>query len=183
MGPLFFAIAAFALIAFLQFSLFIATKRRLQHLIASQNCRFDDWQAKEESLTAEISQLKDEVASLRPSLATAQTPGQSMNLSRRNQVLRLHFRGDSPSRIASVLQISKGEVDLLLKVHRTLIPSAAWTASDAQEPRKARGITPARAPFGDESKSPEIVPDAATASDASPENRRAAEWAAGHLRS
>jgi hypothetical protein len=182
MGPLFFAMAAFALIAFLQFSLFIATKRRLQHLIASQNCQFDDWRANE-SLTAEISQLKDEVACLRPSVAAAPPPGQSMNLSRRNQVLRLHFRGDSPSRIASVLQISKGEVDLLLKVHRTLIPSAAWPASEAQEPVKARGIAPARKRLSDPSESPQIVPNAATASDASPENQWAAEWAGGHLRS
>ena len=183
MGPLFFAVVAFGLIAFLQFSLFIATKRRLERLVASQNCRFDDWHAKEESLTAEVAQLKDEVASLRPSLAPAPSPGQSMNLSRRNQVLRLHFRGDSPSRIASVLQISRGEVDLLLKVHRTLIPSSAWAAADAQEPRKARGMAPARKRLADRSESPEMVPDASTASDASPQNQWAAEWAGGHLRS
>lgn len=183
MGPLFFAVAAFAMIAFLQFTLFIATKRRLEQLIDSQSCRFDDWHAKEESLTAEISQLKDEIAGLRPSVATAPTPGQSMNLSRRNQVLRLHFRGDSSSRIASVLQISKSEVDLLLKVHRTLIPSAAWTASSAQESRKARGTDPASKGLAGESESPEIRPAPSTAPDASQAHRGAAEWAGGHLRS
>lgn len=158
MGPLFFAVVAFALIAFMQFSLFIATKRRLEQVIDSQNCRFDDWDANKESLTSEISQLKDEIAGLRPSLATVPPPGQSMNLSRRNQVLRLHFRGDSPSRIASILQVSKSEVDLLLKVHRALIPSAAWTAASAPAPSKARGIDPTPQYSADEGDFPEIAP-------------------------
>ena len=183
MGPLFFAVAAFALIAFLQFSLFIATKRRLGQVIDSQNCRLDDWDAKQESLTAEISQLKGEIAGLRPSQSAAPAAGQSMNLSRRNQVLRLHFRGDSPSRIASVLQISKGEVDLLLKVHRALIPSAAWSASSAPEPRKARGIDPTPERCAGESESPEIMKDPITTADASQANRGAAEWAGGPPRS
>src|SRR5271157_1712821 len=137
MGPLFFAVAALALVALLQFSLFIASKRRLDHWITSQNRSLEDWYAKEERLTAEISRIKGEIASLRPSLVMAPPPGQSMNLSRRNQVLRMHFRGDSPSRIASALQISKGEVDLLLKVHRTVIPFIAWTAASRQEPGRA----------------------------------------------
>ena len=183
MGPLFFAVAAFALIAFLQFILFIATKRRLGQVIDSQNCRLDDWDAKQESLTAEISQLKGEIAGLRPSQSAAPAAGQSMNLSRRNQVLRLHFRGDSPSRIASVLQISRSEVDLLLKVHRTLIPSANWTASSEQEPRNARWSNPSPEHSAGESESPEIVLNPVTAPGVSPANRGAAERAGGHPRS
>ncbi|MGD0580788.1 MAG: hypothetical protein ABSC08_17905 [Bryobacteraceae bacterium] len=175
MGPLFFAVAALALIAFLQFSLFIATRRRLELLITSQNSRFNDWHAKEERLIAEISQLKDEVAGLRPSRGTTPLPGQSMNLSRRNQVLRLHFRGDSPSRIASALQISKGEVDLLLKVHRTLVPSTGWTTLGTQAPRKALGIAPDSTRPTDEGESPQAAAIAPTAFDASPASQVAAE--------
>lgn len=47
-----------------------------------------------------------------------------LNLSRRGQALRMARRGDSPDRIASALGIPKREVDLLLKVQRSVAGAA-----------------------------------------------------------
>jgi type II secretory pathway component PulM len=44
-----------------------------------------------------------------------------LNLTTRSQVLRLHRRGESAEQIASILEIPKQEVDLLLKVHRIVL--------------------------------------------------------------
>ncbi|MFZ5929038.1 MAG: DUF2802 domain-containing protein [Acidobacteriota bacterium] len=48
-------------------------------------------------------------------------PRQSMNLTRRSQALRMHRLGASPEKIAAELGISRREVELLLKVHRTVL--------------------------------------------------------------
>ncbi|MGD0499695.1 MAG: hypothetical protein ABSC23_14805 [Bryobacteraceae bacterium] len=45
------------------------------------------------------------------------------NLSKRSQALRMHRRGDAPEQIASALEVSIQEVNLLLKVHRIVIGS------------------------------------------------------------
>lgn len=47
-----------------------------------------------------------------------------LNLSRRGQALRMARRGDSTDRIASALGIPKREVDLLLKVQRSVAGAA-----------------------------------------------------------
>ena len=44
-------------------------------------------------------------------------PQQALNLNRRGQILRLHDKGRSVAEIASDLQISQGEVELIVKVH------------------------------------------------------------------
>jgi DNA-binding NarL/FixJ family response regulator len=48
----------------------------------------------------------------------------AMNLNRRGQILRLHGKGRSKAEIASDLQISQGEVELMLKVND-------WSATSA----------------------------------------------------
>jgi hypothetical protein len=66
-----------------------------------------------------------ELETLRARLAVAESQPvaprdwapQSLNLNRRGQILRLHGKGRSPAEIASDLQISQGEVELLVKVH------------------------------------------------------------------
>jgi len=137
MGALFYVVAALALIALLQFSLWITTKRRLESLISSQDRRLEDVSTRHNDLSNAIGVLTQEVADLQSSVPKLQPPGQSMNLSRRSQVLRMYYRGDSPSRIASVLQVSKGEVDLLLKVHRAAVPSLTWSTPGISIPGKA----------------------------------------------
>lgn len=51
----------------------------------------------------------------RPTPATQ--PGQSLNLNKRGQVLRMQRRGETPETIAAALRIPQNEVALLLKVH------------------------------------------------------------------
>jgi DNA-binding NarL/FixJ family response regulator len=78
------------------------------------------------------SEVITELETLRTRLAVteAQPPPaqdwkpQSLNLNRRGQILRLHGKGRTPAEIASDLQISQGEVELLLKVHD-------WSAATA----------------------------------------------------
>jgi len=56
--------------------------------------------------------------------AAAQVPGApraGFNLSKRSEALRMYRRGEPPDRIATTLDISPQEVDLLLKVHRKVI--------------------------------------------------------------
>jgi hypothetical protein len=47
----------------------------------------------------------------------ASQPGQSLNLNKRGQVLRMRRRGETPETIAAALRIPQNEVTLLLKVH------------------------------------------------------------------
>ncbi len=57
----------------------------------------------------------------RPPTAAPATPAPmvppSINLSQRSQALRMFRRGESPAKIASSLQMTRGEVDLMIKVH------------------------------------------------------------------
>ncbi len=49
--------------------------------------------------------------------APASQPGQSLNLNKRGQVLRMRRRGETPETIAAALRIPQNEVALLVKVH------------------------------------------------------------------
>lgn len=64
-------------------------------------------------------------------LDRAAQPRQSMNLSRRSQALRMHRMGAPPEKIAAELGISRREVELLLKVHRTVLETVTGRESAA----------------------------------------------------
>ncbi len=76
---------------------------------------------------ADINSLTDRLASLelqvqhvndqRAGHAAWVSSSESLNLSRRGQVLRLHGRGDSVPAIADALRMGQGEVQLMIKVH------------------------------------------------------------------
>jgi DNA-binding NarL/FixJ family response regulator len=76
-------------------------------------------------LEARVSEMVTELESLRARQLAAEVhpvsshdwTSQSLNLNRRGQILRLHGKGRSTAEIASDLEISQGEVELLLKVH------------------------------------------------------------------
>jgi hypothetical protein len=53
-------------------------------------------------------------------LAQPQTP-QGMNVNKRTLVLRMARRGERPDQIAAALRLPQNEVDLVLKVHRSLV--------------------------------------------------------------
>ena len=83
-------------------------------------------------LDSRWSEIITEMETLRARLMATETQpapaqdwkSQSLNLNRRGQILRLHGKGRTPAEIASDLQISQGEVELLVKVHD-------WSAASA----------------------------------------------------
>ncbi len=73
-------------------------------------------------LSIEIAELKTKVQeleetghSVQPAVAVAGTSGVSSTL--RSKILKMHRLGQSSERIAGALRLSRGEVDLLVKVH------------------------------------------------------------------
>ena len=103
--------------AYLFFSLKV--ELRLQAKRAVTRAEFDSRLAE---FVTELETLRTQVASTESRPAPPEWPLQdratgSLNLNRRGQILRLHGKGRSTAEIASDLQISQGEVELLLKVH------------------------------------------------------------------
>lgn len=142
MNPLLIAVAALAVIAFLQFGLYVALRREVEGIRKTNAGSLDNQSETKDSLRSEMMRISEELGTLNQVVVPPVTIGQSMNLSRRNQVLRMHLRGDSPSRIASVLKISKSEVDLLLKVHRTVIPLTTWSTVEVAPANRRVGMSP-----------------------------------------
>ena len=87
----------------------------------------------EAALQAETARLSTEMADLKTKLETLEEPGQSLlpagpataangvNSTLRSKVLKMHRLGQSPERIAGSLRLPRGEVDLLVKVHRIVM--------------------------------------------------------------
>jgi hypothetical protein len=80
-------------------------------------------------LAAEIVELKDRILELEQashSIVSDAAPipmatGNSVNNTLRSKVLKMHRLGQSADRIAGNLHIPKGEVDLLVKVHKIVM--------------------------------------------------------------
>ena len=82
-------------------------------------------------LAAEIAELKGQILELEqtsttiassvPSSVPASATGNSVNNTLRSKVLKMHRLGQSPDRIAGALRVPKGEVDLLVKVHKIVM--------------------------------------------------------------
>lgn len=82
-------------------------------------------------LSAEIVGLKGQIQGLEQpdtSLASgaaaagpAAATGYSVNNTLRSKVLKMHRLGQSPDRIAGALRVPRGEVDLLVKVHKIVM--------------------------------------------------------------
>ena len=76
-----------------------------------------------DSLESRLAQLTEASERLQAQLeeavrpVPASQPGQSLNLNKRGQVLRMQRRGETPETIAAALRIPQNEVTLLLKVH------------------------------------------------------------------
>lgn len=75
-------------------------------------------------LDGRLTELVAELEGLRALLATVESRAapvgwapQAVNLNQRGQVLRLHGKGRTTAEIATDLQISQGEVELLVKLH------------------------------------------------------------------
>ena len=77
-----------------------------------------------ESLAGAVEKLSRIQSEMERNMATVavQAPQKAaLNLTKRSQVLRLHRRGDAADQIASVLEVPRQEVDLLIKVHQIVM--------------------------------------------------------------
>ncbi|MGB9610482.1 MAG: hypothetical protein ACPL7M_05870, partial [Bryobacteraceae bacterium] len=109
--------------------------------------------AEKESRTAALAEFRHALeqleermeAELQEALVRAAPPQQSMNLSRRSQALRMHRLGDPPEKIARTLGLSRTEVELLLKVHRTVLESLGDGARMRIEYGSGAGAQPSAA--------------------------------------
>jgi len=80
-----------------------------------------------EAVKLQVRQLQtrlEEGAGHAPEPIACAPGGGTMNLNKRSEALRLSRRGETSERIASALQLPRNEVELLLKVHRTVIDVA-----------------------------------------------------------
>jgi hypothetical protein len=103
--------------------LFLSLKRENAALRRRAQSDHDRFQQTLNALEHTVSQLQAALNEREaPAMAVkAAPPLESMNISKRSQVLRLFRRGETPDRIASALRLPRTEVELLLKVHRTVI--------------------------------------------------------------
>jgi len=84
----------------------------------------DDSETRAENLRERLDALALQFRELERQPVIALTPGlpkPGMNAVKRSQALRMHRRGDPPEQIASLLELPRQEVDLLLKVHSIVI--------------------------------------------------------------
>jgi DNA-binding NarL/FixJ family response regulator len=142
MNPLLIAVAVLAVIAFIQLGLYVGLRHDVEDIKKLYEGKLKAGGETKDSLRSEMLRISEELLALNPQAAPAMAIGQSMNLSRRNQVLRMHLRGDPPSRIADALKISRSEVDLLLKVHRTVIPLSTWSPTATTRASRRVGAMP-----------------------------------------
>jgi hypothetical protein len=98
-------------------SLVLAASRHASELQGEMERALQDTKAGLEELTAEVQDLGRQP----PVTIVPGKPRAGLNLTNRSQALRLHRRGEPAEKIASILEIPKQEVDLLLKVHRIVL--------------------------------------------------------------
>lgn len=106
--------------------LFLSLKRENAHLRRRAQSDHDAFQQTLDTFRYSLAKLEASLSERDHSpapvaVAAAGPPMESMNINKRSQVLRLYRRGESPEHIAGALHLPRTEVDLLLKVHRTVI--------------------------------------------------------------
>lgn len=112
--------------------LFFSLKSELARLRAEMCGREQQWAAEAGELRRALQGLSQELEQERKAaLDRAAGPRESMNLSKRSQALRMHRLGQSPENIAAALGVSRREVDLLLKVHRTVLETVTGQGASA----------------------------------------------------
>jgi hypothetical protein len=69
----------------------------------------------------ELEQTDNSIAPATAATGSAPVTGNSVNNTLRSKVLKMHRLGQSADRIAGSLRVPKGEVDLLVKVHKIVM--------------------------------------------------------------
>lgn len=109
----------------------LGLNQRVRQLQARAGKQEKTLQTETARLTMEIAELKDRILeleqtdnSIAPAPAdtgSATATGNSVNNTLRSKVLKMHRLGQSADRIAGSLRVPKGEVDLLVKVHKIVM--------------------------------------------------------------
>jgi hypothetical protein len=112
-------------------AILLGLNQRVQRLRAHTGQKEKAFETETARLSAEITELKGHILELEQtsnSLAAGTTApssaaasGNNVNNTLRSKVLKLHRLGQSPDRIAGSLRVPKGEVDLLVKVHKIVM--------------------------------------------------------------
>jgi DNA-binding NarL/FixJ family response regulator len=128
-NPFFFWVPAVLLVAAVLAAAYSYFSLKVElRLLARRAVTRGELDARWSEVVTELETLRAQVAAAAESRSapvewpTPDHPPAPLNLNRRGQILRLHGKGRSTAEIASDLQISQGEVELLLKVHD-------WSAS------------------------------------------------------
>ena len=86
------------------------------------------WQRRQQALEAEVALLRGTLAKVSTSLdqveqqAVKVQPLQNgMNLTRRSQAIRMFKHGEGADQIAAALAVPRNEVELLIKIHQTML--------------------------------------------------------------
>jgi len=111
-GPLALLALAIAFGIYLYFALKVELG-----LIARRSVTRTELDGRWTELVAEVEALRARLAVVESRAAPSDWAPQAVNLNRRGQILRLHGKGRTTAEIASDLQISQGEVELLVKLH------------------------------------------------------------------
>jgi hypothetical protein len=120
-----YALIAISLVLCL--TLFVSLKREAAALRRQLREEHDLVSAALDSFRGSLGNLQANLSDHESALAGAAQPTPptlSMNLTKRSQALRMHRRGEKPDQIATTLQIPRSEVELLLKVHRSVVDQA-----------------------------------------------------------
>jgi hypothetical protein len=112
----------------------LGLSQRVRELLTRANKQDKTFSAESARLSAEVGELKTRIlemerdleqadSALRSGAATTPPPatGPSVNNTLRSKVLKMHRLGQSADRIAGNLHVPKGEVDLLVKVHKIVM--------------------------------------------------------------
>jgi len=99
---------------------------------AGWSARQAEWEAALAGLSQRVDSLAAELRDFGQAAPQARGgPGlgsnSCLNLTKRAQALRLHRRGNPPEQIATLLEVPRQEVDLLLKVQRIVLSSMSPT--------------------------------------------------------
>lgn len=102
-------------------------------------------------LTGDLNGLNVKLSELETTTGQRETGavvlGSGLNTGLRSKVLKMHRMGQTLDRIAEVLRVPKGEVELLVKVHRIVMRPYEQTSDTVlQHEKDQKSLNPARKP-------------------------------------
>lgn len=124
-----------AVLVLLCLLLFFNTARTLSLRAAAAERRQAELSEKLNETCAVVEELRTQVRQLAESaerVASLPLASSGLNLNKRGMALRMHRRGEPPSRIAAALGLPEGEVEFLLKVQK-LSADGPGKASGAED--------------------------------------------------